>query len=256
MAVQMARRRAQEAEMASAAAIQRAMLPDIQSHDFAESRFDIFACMMPAREVGGDLYDIVRLNQNQVVITIGDVCGKGVPASLFMAITQTVMRLVVRSGQDMQAEIKAANNLLTANNREEMFTTLFCGVIDMPSGTMTYCNCGHNPPLVLRNGADTFELLRNCGPPLGIVEDMNYVPQAIVLAPGDTLLLYTDGVTEAENIKSAQFSMERLQRTIIEMRNLPAHQVVEKLIERVAEFAKGVPQSDDITCIAVVCNGR
>ncbi len=256
MAAQMAQRRAHEAEMASAAAIQRAMLPSMQSSDFAEGRLDIFAHMVPAREVGGDLYDIVKLDGNRVVITIGDVCGKGVPASLFMAITQTVMRLVVRSGEDLQAEINAANKLLVANNREELFTTLFCGVIDVPSGTMTYCNCGHNPPLVLRRGESTFEPLRNCGPPLGIVDDISYVPRSIALAPGDMLLLYTDGVTEAESSQSAQFGMERLEQTILEMRGQPARRVVEHVIKRVAEFAKGAPQSDDITCVAVVRNER
>jgi serine phosphatase RsbU (regulator of sigma subunit)/CHASE2 domain-containing sensor protein len=256
MAAQIAQKQAQEAEMASAAAIQRAMLPSMQPSDFAEGKLDIFAHMIPVREVGGDLYDIVKLDGNRVVITIGDVCGKGIPASLFMAITQTVMRLVVRAGQDLQAEIAAANKLLVANNREEMFTTLFCGVIDVPSGTMSYCNCGHNPPLVLRRGGSTFEPLHNCGPPLGIVDDVSYVPRSIALAPGDMLLLYTDGVTEAESSQSAQFGMERLEQTILEMRCHPARGVVEHVIKRVAEFAKGARQSDDITCVAVVWNER
>jgi serine phosphatase RsbU (regulator of sigma subunit)/CHASE2 domain-containing sensor protein len=254
MAAQLAQKRAHEAEMASAAAIQRAMLPSMQPSDVAEGQLDIFAHMIPAREVGGDLYDIVKLDGNQVVITIGDVCGKGVPASLFMAITQTVMRLVVRTGQDLQAEVNAANKMLVANNREDMFTTLFCGVIDAPSGTMTYCNCGHNPPLVLRKGESTFEPLRNCGPPLGIVDDVSYVPRSIALAPGDLLLLYTDGVTEAEDSQSAQFGMKRLEQAILEMRGHPARRAVEHVIKRVAEFAKGAPQSDDITCVAVVRN--
>jgi len=256
MAAQIAQQRAHEAEMASAAAIQRAMLPSLQPSELAEGQLDIFAQMIPAREIGGDLYDIVRLDGNRVVITIGDVCGKGVPASLFMAITQTVMRLVVRSGEDLQAEIKAANNLLVANNREEMFTTLFCSVIDGPSGTISYCNCGHNPPLVLRRGESTFEPLRNCGPPLGIVDDISYVPRSIALAPGDMLLLYTDGVTEAENAQSAQFGMARLEQTILEIRGHPARRVVEHVIKRVAEFAKCAPQSDDITCVAVVRSER
>jgi serine phosphatase RsbU (regulator of sigma subunit)/CHASE2 domain-containing sensor protein len=256
MAEQIAQKRAREAEMASAAAIQRAMLPNLQSSDFAEGQLDIFADMIPAREVGGDLYDFVKLDGHRVVITIGDVCGKGVAASLFMAITQTVMRLVVRSGQDLQAEIKATNNLLVANNREEMFTTLFCGVIDGSSGTMSYCNCGHNPPLVLRRGEGTCETLHNCGPPLGIIDDISYVPRSIALAPGDMLLLYTDGVTEAENAQSAQFGMERLEQTILEIRGHSARSVVEHVIKRVAEFAKGAPQSDDITCVAVVRNER
>jgi serine phosphatase RsbU (regulator of sigma subunit) len=253
MAVQLARQRAQEAEMASAAAIQRAMLPSVEPSD-SKAQLDVFADMIPAREVGGDLYDIVRLDANRVAITIGDVCGKGIPASLFMAMTQTVMRLAVRSGEDLQAEINAANRLLAANNREEMFTTLFCGVIDVPSGAMTYCNCGHNPPLVLRKGEGTFEPLRNCGPPLGMVEDIRYVPRSIALAPGDMLLLYTDGVTEAENAQSAQFGMKRLEQTLLDMRGQAARSVVEQVIKRVAEFAKGAPQSDDITCVAVVRN--
>jgi serine phosphatase RsbU (regulator of sigma subunit)/CHASE2 domain-containing sensor protein len=256
MAAQLAQRRAHEAEMASAAAIQRAMLPNMQQSALAEGQLDIFADMIPAREVGGDLYDIVKLDGNRVVITIGDVCGKGIPASLFMAITQTIMRLVVRSGDDLQAEINAANKLLVANNREEMFTTLFCGVIDVASGTMTYCNCGHNPPLVLRRGESTFEPLRACGPPLGIGDRINYVTRSIALAPGDMLLLYTDGVTEAESTQSGQFEMERLEQTILETRGNPARRVVEHVIKRVAEFAKGAPQSDDITCVAVVRNER
>jgi serine phosphatase RsbU (regulator of sigma subunit) len=167
------------------------------------------------------------------------------------------MRLMVRSGQDLQTEIGAANNLLVANNSEDMFTTLFCGVIDVPSGTMTYCNCGHNPPLVYRRrGGSTFESLPNCGPPLGIMDDISYVPRSIALAPGDMLLLYTDGVTEAENAQAAQFGIERLEQAILEMRGEPARKVVEHVIKRVTEFAKGTPQFDDITCVAVVRSER
>ena len=256
LAQQLAQRRAHQAEMASAAAIQRAMLPNLQPTDFAEGPFDIFPHMTPAREVGGDLYDVVKLDENRVIITIGDVCGKGVPASLFMAITQTVMRLVVRSGQDLQAEIEAANKLLVANNREDMFTTLFCGVLDVPSSTLTYCNCGHNPPLLLRRGESTFESLRNCGPPLGIGDGIRYVPRSIALAPGDILVLYTDGVTEAEDAQSAQFGTKRLEESILATRGQPARTVVEHLVKRVAAFTKGAPQSDDITCVAVVRNDR
>ena len=255
LAAQLAQRRAHEAELASAAAIQRAMLPSVQASDVAAGRFDIFPYMMPAREVGGDLYDIVRLDDSRVMVSIGDVCGKGVPASLFMAITQTVMRLVVRVGQDLQAEVEAANALLVANNTQDMFTTLFCGVLDVGSGAMTYCNCGHNPALVLRRGESTFELLRNRGPPLGIVDRARYATQSIALEPGDMLFLYTDGVTEAENARSDLFGTERLQQALLEMRGRPARAVAEHVIGRVAEFARGAPQSDDITCVAIVRNG-
>ncbi len=253
VAAQAAQRRAHEAEMASAAAIQRAMLPGAGQSDFAEGRLDIFAHMIPAREVGGDLYDIVKLDGGRVMVSIGDVCGKGVPASLFMAVTQTIMRLVVRFDQDLQTEINSANNLMAANNREEMFTTLFCGLLDVTSGTMTYCNCGHNAPLVLRKDASTFETLRTCGPPLGILDDTNYKPRSIALAPGDVLVLYTDGVTEAEDTQKALFGSKRLEDAVLEKRGAPARDVVEHVIARVTAFANGAVQSDDITCVAVVC---
>lgn len=254
VAAQAAQRRAHEAEMASAAAIQRAMLPGAGQSDYAEGRLDIFAHMIPAREVGGDLYDIVKLDDGRVMISIGDVCGKGVPASLFMAITQTIMRLVVRFDQDLQTEINSANNLLAADNREEMFTTLFCGLFDVTFGTMSYCNCGHNPPLVLRKEAITFETLRTCGPPLGIIEDTKYMPRSIAMAAGDVVVLYTDGVTEAENTQMAQFGTKRLEEAVLEVRGQPARNVVEHVIQRVTEFANGAVQSDDITCVAVVCS--
>jgi serine phosphatase RsbU (regulator of sigma subunit)/CHASE2 domain-containing sensor protein len=252
IAAQIAQRRAHEAEMASAAAIQRAMLPVIEPAGLTAGGFELFPYMMPAKEVGGDLYDIVRLDENRLLISIGDVCGKGIPASLFMAITQTVMRLVVRFGEDLQAEVNAANQMLVANNTEKMFATLFCGVLDQTSGAMTYCNCGHNPPLFLRCGETTFEALRNQGPPLAISRRAKYVPRSIVLAPGDTLFLYTDGVTEAENTRSELFGSARLEQALLEMRGKPARTVVEHVVRRVAEFAQGAPPSDDLTCIALV----
>jgi len=251
MAAQRALERAREAEMASAAAIQRAMLPALQADD-AAGEFDIAARMIPAREVGGDLYDIVPLDANRVVITVGDVCGKGIPASLFMAVSQTVMRLVVRSGDDLKAEIEAANALLVANNREEMFTTLFCAVLDKSSGAMTYCNCGHNPPLLLRAGEDAFEPLRACGPPLGMFEAAKHTPRSVVLAPGDMLVLYTDGVTEAEDLQFAQFGAQRLEQALLAARARPAQEVIEQVVTGVTTFAGRAPQSDDITCVAVV----
>ena len=254
MAEQIVQRRAHEAEMASAAAIQRAMLPMTHPTSLAQGRFDIFTHMNPAREVGGDLYDVLELDGDRVVITIGDVCGKGVPAALFMAVTQTVMRLVVHTGHDLKTEIETANDLLVANNREDMFATLFCGVIDRAAGTMTYCNCGHNPPLVLRRGESACEPLRACGPPLGVMEGMTYTTRSIALRPGDTLFLYTDGVTEAEDSEAAQFGSQRLEQLLLSLRGQPARCLVESVIDNVTAFAIGAVQSDDITCIAVVCN--
>ncbi len=256
MAEQIVERQARRAEMANAAAIQRAMLPAALPVGLADGRFDVFMHLTPAREVGGDLYDVIDLGGDRFAITIGDVCGKGIPASLFMAVTQTVIRLVVRSGRDLQAEIAAANELVVANNGESMFATLFCGVLDVTSATLTFCNCGHNPPLLLRSGETTFESLRACGPPFGLLDEVAYPAQTVALARGDLLLLYTDGITEAENLQSEQFGTKRLEEAILQERGQLARKVVERVIERVTEFANGAPQSDDITCIALVWQGR
>jgi CHASE2 domain-containing sensor protein len=253
LAHEIARRRAHEAEMESAAAIQRAMLPTRQPGEIAAARFDVYPAMTPAREVGGDLYDIAKLDETRVLISIGDVCGKGIPAALFMAMTQSVMRMAVRLGQDLQAEVGAANEVLAADNAEGMFTTLFCAVLDLATGTLAWCNCGHPPALVLRHNADAFEQLRTCGPPLGIVEGVTYRGTgAITLSPGDALFLYTDGVSEAENPKAELFGAERLEAALTEARGKPARLVVEHVVARVTAFADGAPQSDDITCVAIV----
>ncbi|MGA8613489.1 MAG: SpoIIE family protein phosphatase [Xanthobacteraceae bacterium] len=256
MAEQIVRQRRQQAEMASAAAIQRAMLPSGLPTSLIEGRFDIHIQIKPAREVGGDFYDIIPLDENRIAITVGDVCGKGIPAALFMAVTQTVMRVVVRSGEELGAKIAAANERLVAGNEQMMFATMFCGVLDVRSGTLTYCNCGHNPPLVVRRAGGPYERLPAGNPPLGIMDTLVCVPKSIELAPGDLLFLYTDGVTEAEDPQAAQFGMERLQKAISEVAECSASKLVENVMARVAEFAKGAPQSDDIICAAVVRTGK
>jgi serine phosphatase RsbU (regulator of sigma subunit)/anti-sigma regulatory factor (Ser/Thr protein kinase) len=256
MAEQIVLRRSQHEEMASAAAIQRAMLPSALPADFGGGRFDIHADMRPAREVGGDLYDIFPLDGDRLVITIGDVSGKGVPAALFMAVTQTVIRLVVRDGRDLQTEIERANELLVADNREMMFATLFCGVLDASSGTLTYCNCGHNPPLVVREGSGRCERLHANSPPLGIEKDIAYQMQSVTLSSGDMVFLYTDGVTEAQNAEGVQFGMERLEQVTTAGSTPSARETVERVLHRVAEFSEGVSQFDDVTCVALKCGDR
>lgn len=255
MADQILQQRSRHEEMASAAAIQRAMLPNTALEPSLAGQFEIFAQMKPAREVGGDLYDFFALDNDRVVVTIGDVCGKGVPASLFMAVTQTVMRLAIRSSRDLHLGIEAANALLIANNREQMFATLFCVVIEISTSKLTYCNCGHNPPLVLRRGKDGSEPLTASGPPLGVIENATYVERTLQLNTGDAVFLYTDGVTEAENHALDQFGIKRLEDVMTETRGQSARAMVEHAIARVNGFVGDAPQSDDITCLAVVNAG-
>lgn len=251
MAEQIVHRRTHLAEMASASAIQRAMLPESIPIALLENRYEIEPHMTPARHVGGDLYDVFPLDKDHIVVTVGDVCGKGVPAALFMAVTQTTLRLAVRREADLGDEISAANALLAASNREFMFVTLFCAVLEISSGRVTYCNCGHNPPLLLRHDTDHFEQLTACGPPLGIDGDLPYKARSFVLAPGDRLFLYTDGVTEAEDMQSAQYGMERLEPTLLAARSQSTQACVDRVVQSVTEFAQGAPQSDDITCLGL-----
>jgi sigma-B regulation protein RsbU (phosphoserine phosphatase) len=134
-----------------------------------------------------------------------------------------------------------------------MFTTLFCGVLDLATGALAWCNCGHPPALLRRAGADGFEQLRKCGPPLGILEGARYkAGDAVTLAAGDMLFLYTDGVTEAENRKGDLFGQERLEAALRAAGGLPARALIEHVVAAVNAFADGAPQSDDITCVAVV----
>lgn len=250
MAEQIILRRRQHDEMASATIIQRAMLPAARTPEEFGGHVEIHAEMRPAREVGGDFYDFLMLDDRRLGFSIGDVCGKGVPASLFMAITQTVMRLVARQESDLATAIMRANDLLCADNVSSMFATLFYGVLDLETGRLTYCNCGHNPPFILR-GDGSLEPMKNTGSPLAIFEGAPYKTGEAMLAPGDRLFLYTDGVTEANDPDSALYGDERLLAALEGTRHLPGRELIDAVVGSVDEFAKTAPQFDDITCLTL-----
>lgn len=256
IAEQIMLRQAHDREMASAAAIQRAILPDPELTTGRISNLDIHTFMRPAKEVGGDLYDVFLIDADTIAITIGDVSGKGVPASLFMAVTQSVIRLALRHGGDLSEQIRAANDLLVSYNRETMFVTLFCGVIDLSTGVLTYCNCGHNAPLLLRKTQDDFEKLKSTGPPLALTQDTLYSTRELMLAPDDCLVMFTDGITEATNSQDVQYGNERLEQTIRSWRALPPADLVNQIIASASDFAADAPQYDDMTCLAIVYRAR
>ena len=150
LAEELVERRVHREEMANAVAIQRTMLPPAAALLHCGDAFDLFAHTLPARDVGGDFYDYFLLDDHRIAITIGDVSGKGIPAALFMAATQTALRVALRQQQTLDTAIAAANNLLVANNDEAMFATLFCATVDIRNGVGFTCNCGHPAPFVLR----------------------------------------------------------------------------------------------------------
>jgi serine phosphatase RsbU (regulator of sigma subunit) len=250
LAEQINLRRAHREQMASAKAIQRSMLPDRGVLAASRDLVDVQADMRSAQDVGGDLYDFVPLDPDRLAITIGDVCGKGIPAALFMAMTQTVMRYTLCYETDLAAALKAGNALLAASNRERMFATFFCGVLDIRSGGLCYCTCGHQAPVLLRNGRIT-ELVSSPNLPLGLRSTVTFKTDQTVLERGDRLLLYTDGFTDATNEQGEQFGDARFLETVTRLSAVDPQQLIPRLLQAVDEFAAGAPQFDDLTSVLI-----
>jgi sigma-B regulation protein RsbU (phosphoserine phosphatase) len=250
MAEQLILRRQRDDEMASAAVIQRALLPRVQ--DFAkESRLDIWASMTPARDVGGDFFELVALADGRVALGVGDVCGKGVPAALFMGITKTLIRINLRENPDLPGAIVKANAFLGDNNAGQLFATVLYAAYDPRSGALEYCNCGHLPGLLRRPGG-VVETLPVGGLPVGLFEPMKMTVHRAELRPGDLFFLYTDGVTEAEDPDALFFGEDRLEGLLAKKgHGASASHWTARIEAAVREFARGRAQFDDITCLAL-----
>ncbi|HEY3622205.1 MAG TPA: SpoIIE family protein phosphatase [Roseiarcus sp.] len=250
MAEQIILRRQRDDEMASAAVIQRALLPRVKEFA-AESRLDVWASMTPARDVGGDFFDLVPLADGRFALGIGDVCGKGVPAALFMGITKTLIRINLRENPDLPGAIVKANAFLADNNAGQQFATVLYAAYDPRSGALEYCNCGHLPGLIRRPGG-AVETLPVGGLPVGLFEPMKMMAHKTQLRPGDLCFLYTDGVTEAEDPEARQFGEERLESLLAKKgHGASASQWIARIEAAVREFARGRSQFDDITCLAL-----
>ncbi|HET7850615.1 MAG TPA: SpoIIE family protein phosphatase [Pseudolabrys sp.] len=242
-------------EMANAAAMQRSMLPPPFKAEKAFAAVELYGELRPAREVGGDFFDYFAAGDRHLVVTIGDVSGKGVPASLFMAIVQSVIRVVVRNTDDLAVEIGRVNALLAANNRESMFATAFCGVVNVASGDLVYCNCGHNAPLLLRNDG-RLEELAPTGPPLAARMNASFKADARRLAAGERLILFSDGLPEASNPQGNFFGDERIREAVLGHARAPARELVTGIIGKVDQFTNGAPAYDDIACLSLIYRGR
>jgi sigma-B regulation protein RsbU (phosphoserine phosphatase) len=247
-------RRSHREEMASAAAIQRTMLPPPAIPLMAGTQIDIFAQMSPARDIGGDFYDYFPLDDHHLAITVGDVSGKGVPAVLFMASVQTALRVALRQHKSLSAAISTANDLLVVNNSEAMFTTLFCAVIDVRDGTVVACNCGHPAPLLVsRNGS--VERIISSSLPLGLKADARFKAVPLTMHRGDVMLLSTDGLPDAMNAAGEAYGERRLERVITSLDAATAKDYVSGVIGSVMQFADQAPQFDDITALAMIYQG-
>ena len=214
---QIAAQRAREMKMASD--IQESVIPRTFPPFPEEKRFDIFADMRTAKDVGGDFYDFYYSSPRRFIFLVADVSGKGVPAALFMMRARITIKGIAQTGKPLPEVVCEANEALSCDNGANMFVTAWIGEIDLDTGVVTYVNAGHNPPLVMsaRPGADGARvkyLRTKPGLVLGMMPGIKYKSQTIVLAPGDALYLYTDGITEQPDEKNELFGEERLQRTI------------------------------------------
>lgn len=216
---------------------------------------DIYAVLDPAREVGGDLFDFFFLDDDHLCFHVGDVSGKGVPASLFMAITKTLIKTKATKGLDAHKVLERVNEDLSVDNASFLFVTLFLGILDVRTGRLQYANGGHNHPCVLRASGALETLAGTDGIALGAVEDLSYESKNAVLERGDVLFLYTDGVTEAMNPAKELYTEARLEAELAARKGRPLKEIVLAVQESIRAFAGEEPQADDITMLTIRYNG-
>ena len=235
-------------ELSLASKMQQSILPlEFPSNP----EFRVFGNMKPAQEVGGDFYDVTSLPDGRLAVAVADVSGKGVPAALFMMSSCTLLRGATIGSDDPAEVLRATNNALYETNESTMFVTVFFAVYNPADGHLHYANGGHNHPVVYHADGSFDVLSGTRGVALGVVEDFEYGSGELKLATGDTLMLYTDGVTEAENAAAEQYGEERLCALFAERPPDSAERAVAEVFRSVAEFAGAAPQFDDITCLAL-----
>ena len=235
-----------ENELHIAREIQMAMIPKTFPPFPERKDLDLAATIVPAKEVGGDLYDFF-IRDEKLFFCIGDVSGKGIPASLVMAVTRSLFR-AVSAHDDSPAKIVASmNDSMSETNESNMFVTFFCGVLDLSAGRLRYCNAGHNPPMILTDAIRMLPVEPNL--PLGILKGMNYIEQETPFLYDDALFLYTDGLSEAENASQEQFGEGRIETALHGRKRSVDH--LENIKQQVSLFVGEAPQSDDLTMLFI-----
>jgi sigma-B regulation protein RsbU (phosphoserine phosphatase) len=239
-----------ERELQMAREVQSSLLPQetpqIPGWEFA-------ACWRPAREVAGDYYDFVPLSGERLGLVIADVSDKGMPSALFQACTRSVVRASLSGAPSPSEAIARANRLICADASGGMFVTLFYALLDPKSAEVTYVNAGHNPPLLYLAEHDTLTRLLRTGMALGVLEESCFEQQALHLNPGDFVVLYTDGVTDATDAQIEDFGVERLERVILDHRHAPAAEIMEALEQAIQQFTGSGAPFDDIAILVAKC---
>jgi len=245
-----------ESELRIAKEIQMGMIPHIFPPFPDLPEIDLFASLESAKEVGGDLYDFFQLDEHRLCFAIGDVSGKGIPASLLMAVTRTLLRSVADRGKTTAEIVSSINKTLSFNNESSMFVTFFLGILDIRDGKLSYCNAGHNPPVLIKNGKEAVFFNVTKAIPVGLFEDFGYTEESIFIEAGDQLFLYTDGLTEAEDINSNLFGDDHLLAVLQKNAVSSPKLLIKKTIEEVSRHVNGYIQSDDLTMMSIIYNGR
>ena len=245
------------AELNVATQIQHDMLPCIFPAFPERHEFDIYATMDPAKEVGGDFYDFFMVDDTHLAVVMADVSGKGVPAALFMVIAKTIIKNQALTGEPLAQVFDRANDQLCENNGEGLFVTAFMGLLDINSGDFTFVNAGHNAPLLRRRGGEYEYLKMDPGFVLAGLEGMRYESDRLRLEPGDTLFLYTDGVTEALDPNEELFGEDRLKAALNrdEAKELKMNELLPYIRAALRKFADDAEQADDITMLGITYRG-
>jgi sigma-B regulation protein RsbU (phosphoserine phosphatase) len=213
--------------------------------------FEVYAAMIPAKEVGGDFYDFFLIDDDHLGIVIGDVSGKGIPAAMFMAVSKTLLKATAMQGLPPHECFNEVNQILSRESVRTMFVTTFYGILNTKTGELEYCNGGHNPPYLLSSSGTVSRLEGTGGIALAAIGTARYSSKKTVLKRGDGILLYTDGVTEAMDRQANEFSNERLEQVLPACLFSPITELVESVMKEVKAFTQGAPQSDDITLLAL-----
>ena len=242
-------------ELSLATRIQNDMLPNIFPAFPERKEFDIYASMNPAKEVGGDFYDFFLIDENMLGMVIADVSGKGIPAALFMMASKILIQNYAMSGATPSQVLEMVNNQICSNNREEMFVTVWFGILNLTNGTLTAANAGHEYPMVKKPGGQ-FEIVKDRhGFVIGGMPGMKYHDYTIQLDPGASLFVYTDGVPEATNIHNELFGTERALDALNESPDSQPSELLSNVTKAVNRFVNTAPQFDDLTMLCLHYNG-
>ena len=244
------------AELSLATDIQRAMLPSTFPAFPEREDFDIYAIMEPAREVGGDFYDFFMIDDDHLCMVIADVSGKGIPAALFMMVSKIILKNTAKTGKTPAEILTATNETICGNNKQEMFVTVWLGILDLKTGTLTASNAGHEYPVVMHAGTG-YELVKDRhGLVIGGMSGVNYSEYELTLEPGSKLFVYTDGIPEATNNNKEMFGIDRLMDALNADPEASPMDSIESVAVAVRDFVEEAEQFDDLTMLSFEYKGK